>query len=555
MRIGLLASLVFVVATTVTHAADLPKVIEETAPSVVAIAWEEPSKDVDKAIPLMQQDENSTEEWAFRDRYLYLSQQAPKTAAFANGLVISDEGLIVAPGPSTLPENAEKIRVTLANRKSFDAKRLVVDGVNELTLLKIDAGDERLDFIDPSAVDTKVGESLVSITRLPTEMEIVASVGILSAKNRSISSNINGVLQTDLQSSPGSQAQVVDEDGDGVEAAFDCDDADRRSYPGAEEVCDGADNDCDGVIDEGVSSIVWPDGDGDGHGDATADPVRQCEVQAGFVIRGGDCNDADATIAPDAAEDCSSVDRNCDGEPRAGAPGDVWYADVDRDGFGDDDDTQQRCGAPSGYAPLGGDCDDTDPAIRPDAEEQCNDVDDDCDGQIDNNAVDVATQYEDRDGDGFGVDGVSISACPGTPGWASFGGDCNDQLPTISPGRIDICNGGVDDDCDPAPTRTRSRAPCGSTMEIWMASAPTLRGCGRVTRRGPTSWRSAVTATTSNRPRSPVPRNSATASTMTVTVRRTVMQSMPWSTTSTPTVMGSATTPRPRLRACLCPIG
>ena len=67
---------------------------------------------------------------------------------------------------------------------------------------------------------------------------------------------------------PSSEGVVVDGDGDGFSSSEDCDDADGDVYPGANELCDGIDNNCDGSIDEGVLDPFYIDGDGDGFGDA-----------------------------------------------------------------------------------------------------------------------------------------------------------------------------------------------------------------------------------------------------------------------------------------------
>lgn len=80
------------------------------------------------------------------------------------------------------------------------------------------------------------------------------------------------------------------------------------------ESCDGIDNDCDGAVDDAaVDAGTWyPDLDADGFGDDTA-PLQQCDAPAGFVATGGDCDDADATIRPDALDVCDGVDNDCDG--------------------------------------------------------------------------------------------------------------------------------------------------------------------------------------------------------------------------------------------------
>jgi len=104
-----------------------------------------------------------------------------------------------------------------------------------------------------------------------------------------------------------------DADGDGVADCTDCDDQDGQAYPGAVEVCDGKDNNCDGQVDEGVGATWYRDADGDGYGDPN-DAAQACEQPAGYVQTAGDCNDLDAEINPDATEICDDGDDNdCDG--------------------------------------------------------------------------------------------------------------------------------------------------------------------------------------------------------------------------------------------------
>lgn len=255
-----------------------------------------------------------------------------------------------------------------------------------------------------------------------------------------------------------------------VATASDCDDADPDVHPGADEHCDGLDEDCDDVPDnaavdkatwyfdadgDGVgradkSSLdceqppdyvldgsdcddtdelitdgydFWPDLDVDAYGAGT--PTRACTQPAGLVANQLDCDDSDPNANPAQDEACGGGDENCDGSvDEDDAEGALsTFADVDADGYGDAAERRMTCVLAAGYVLDSTDCDDTDVAVSPAGIEACNDTDDNCDG--------VADEGFDADADGF----------------TTCAGDCDDADADTNPDGVDVCDDGVDQDC------------------------------------------------------------------------------------------------------------
>lgn len=138
----------------------------------------------------------------------------------------------------------------------------------------------------------------------------------------------------------------------------DCDDDNAAVYPGATEVCNEIDDNCDGLVDEDV--------DGDGQVDNDFDGYTACQ---------GDCNSSAPEINPGATEVCNNADDNCNGA-------------VD-EGYDQDNDSVTICADTP-------DCDDTNAAVYPGATEMCDTFDNDCNDTIDDRWVLHADQATDN---------------------------------------------------------------------------------------------------------------------------------------------------------------
>jgi hypothetical protein len=168
------------------------------------------------------------------------------------------------------------------------------------------------------------------------------------------------------------------------------------------------------------------DADGDGYGSTLAPKEQVCEGTPKFAAQAGDCDDFLATVHPGAAERCNGRDDDCNGQVDEGLDAVTMYRDADGDGYGQrsSTDTRQGCSS-SGYVPNQDDCDDTDKTVHPGAKEICNNLDDDCNGRIDEGAR---------------------STC--ALGWCQrYAETCDTRTCFPGPPRAEECNL-YDDDCD-----------------------------------------------------------------------------------------------------------
>src|ERR1043165_7244064 len=200
-------------------------------------------------------------------------------------------------------------------------------------------------------------------------------------------------------------------------------------HPGANEVCNYVDDDCNGLVDEGLTFITYyVDADNDGFGSSSIAGIIMCsDPGVGYSTDHSDCDDSNASINPGAGELCNSIDDNCNGQIDEACGNFTYYADADGDTYGDPFNLTISSSPipPAGFVADNTDCNDNDPSVHS-----------------------PQLFYVDEDEDGFGSLATAMVCASVAPaGYSLDNTDCDDANAFINPGAAELCNS-LDDNCN-----------------------------------------------------------------------------------------------------------